>query len=209
MKFFLKNYLLQRSKELNIPMPNDWKEKLYKFLEVEKQINMHFIFTDYGYTPRTLNAGSMIPKTINFTKEWAVQIVFFDNEKTQNAFLITVGHELTHKEKELCTLRIRGTDRKFVWYLNEVHADFGATQKMINSSRKALISSIEYKKALKKSDEGDAKHPSWSRRKNYVEKFNFDINLIRQIANDVNCKNNQLINKAINFYDTIILFPEI
>ena len=46
-------------------------------------------------------------------------------------------------------------------------------------------------------------------KKNYVEKFNFYINLIRQIANDVNCKNNQLINKAINFYDTIILFPEI
>ncbi|MCM1258588.1 MAG: hypothetical protein NC307_12130 [Roseburia sp.] len=37
----------------------------------------------------------------------------------------------------------------FIAYVNELHADFGATEKMANSSRQKLLDSMEYKKVQK------------------------------------------------------------
>ena len=67
--------------------------------------------------------------TIVATPEWAFQLVV-DTEASA-VFMITLGHELTHKEKEIsCFRHLFGL--RFCTWINEVHADFGATQKMLD-----------------------------------------------------------------------------
>ena len=76
---------------------------------------------------------------------------------------------------------------------------------MAACSRQKLLDSTRYKKALKKKDKGDFAHPSWERREYYVTNFNFDEKLIRQIARDVGCLNERLIEKITQFYKPIVL----
>lgn len=92
----------------------------------------------------------MLPHYILCSTRWALRLVFHQDEKTFNAFRITIGHELTHKE-------------------------------------------------------GDFMHPSWERREYYAEHFNFDEELIRQIAIDVGCSNEKLIKRISEYYKKIIL----
>ena len=206
---FLKLYIQKRAQELNLPFPNNWKEILYEYKKIENVINKHIIFTDYGYTPKTLNAGSMIPHVINLTKEWAAYIVLYNNEKTKNAFLITLGHELTHKDNEFSTLGCFGVNKKFINWANEIHADFGGTQKLFNSDRNTLVNSCEYKIKYRKKDVDFPSHPSWARRKYYAKNFDFNRMLIQQIAEDVGCNNKKLIDKVCDFYIDIYLIPAI
>ena len=58
---------------------------------------------------------------------------------------------------------------------------------------------------LKKKDEEGFIHPSWDKREYYIEHFDFDEKLIRQIAADVGCSNSKLIQKVCNYYKRIVL----
>lgn len=203
--YFLKNYVKKRAIELNMSFPSNWESIMYEYKKIEKDIKKYILFTDYGYNPKTLNGGSMIPYVINLTKEWAVRIVLFNSEDTKNAFFITIGHELTHKDKEFSRLRFGKRNRQFIARVNEVHADFGAAQKMVNNNRQKLLDSIEYKRLLKKVDNEDFSHPSWARRKYYVENFDFNRELINKIAEDIGYTNQDLIDKVCNHYQEIKL----
>lgn len=147
---------------------------------------------------------------INCSPEWAARLVLFNDEATQNAFAMTIGHELTHLEGEFCKKGLHGEDKKFQSWLDEVHADFGSAEKMVDCDRNKLMESIEYKLNLKKKDKDANSHPSWRRRKYYAEHYDFDKKLIKKIANDVGCKNEGLIGEAIKFYgkDNILLNPK-
>ena len=94
---------------------------------------------------------------------------------------------------------------KFISWVNEVHADFGAAEKMADSSRNKLILSMKYKLSLKQTDNDSPTHPSWEKRLDYVSNYDFDETLIRKIAEDTGCQNEILINKIISYYKPIML----
>ena len=96
-------------------------------------------------------------------------------------------------------------DKTFINYVNEVHADFGAAEKMVDSDRHKLILSMKYKLSLKHTDNDLSSHPSWKRRLEYVSDYDFDEILIRRIADDAGCHNETLINEITSYYRPIIL----
>lgn len=87
---------------------------------------------------------------------------------------------------------------RFMNWINEIHADFGGTQKMADSSRQRLLASIKYEKNIHQSLDDDF-HPSWDRRE-----------LIDQIAKDAGCEDAKFIDKVKNcgYYNDIILKDE-
>ena len=195
-----------RAKEHKLSVPKNYESIMCRYKKIRNLGKNRIVFSwlfDAG--SRVLNASPMIPGLIVLNAEWAAKIVLEDCEDTMNAFMITVGHELTHKDKEVNWVIYTGNNRKFVAQVNEIHADFGAAQKMCGSSRQALLKSIEYKRKNKKADDGDFAHPPWWKRYEYVNEYNFDKTLIRKIADDVNCQNERLINYLICFYDDIVL----
>lgn len=201
----IKRRIFQVAKDLNKQVPNNYQQILGKIQEnciSEEKIIFSWL---YGSGSMTLNANATIPHCVICTAGWAVRLVFYQDEKTFNAFRITLGHELTHKEGDFFSFCYKRRDYKLMYQSREVHADFGAAEKMTNCSRKKLLDSIRYKKALKETDKGDFFHPSWERREYYAEHFNFDEELIRQIAIDVGCSNEKLIKKISEYYKKIIL----
>lgn len=134
------------------------------------------------------------------TQEWLINLIIDETDNTQNAFLITLGHELTHQDEEVSKKNISNEDKKFVNWVIEVYCDFGAAKKMVEYSRERLIKSMEYKINMKHSSIEDENHPSWNNRLKYATNYNFDKKLIKQIYTDSGCKNEKLLNKAIEFY---------
>lgn len=159
----------------------------------------------YGSIKDNLNASSAIPFCVILKKSWISKIVFDDTDATFNAFKGTVGHELTHKNNDMRGCKYRAFDRLFINRVNEIHADFGAAEKMFDNSRQILLETILYKMKLVKKPSIDKIHPTWEQRYNYVYNFNFDKTLIRRIANDVGCTNEKLIQKVISHFDEIYL----
>lgn len=146
-----------------------------------------------------------------YSMVWAVNILFNDSADTHNAFLITMGHELTHKEKSICPLIYiyRTPWCRFVAWTNEVHCDFNGARIFADSSREKLLQSMKYKLAYNENngvkDTGDGAHPSWKQRIHYAEKYDFREDLIRKIAEDAGCHNEHLIRKVCTFFEDIKL----
>lgn len=133
---------------------------------------------------------------IQVSQAYAAKLVLNDSNDIHNAFLMSLGHEMTHKDNDIKVIKgmfiKNGT--KFLAHVNEVHADFGAVQKLANNNREKQLKAMKYKQSYKKNvDVSDFCHPSWNQRYNYIEKYNFDEKLIRQIAADVGCTNEKLI----------------
>ena len=112
---------------------------------------------------------------------------------------------MTHKDGDYFNLLSFGINKRFVNYVNEVHADFGAAKKMVNSDREKLIASMNYKLSLKANDKNTSDHPSWSTRKYYAENYNFNKELIERIAKDVGCNNKDLIEEVCKYYNSDII----
>lgn len=91
---------------------------------------------------------------------------------------------------------------------NRSSSDFAAAEKMVNSSRQKLLASIQYKIIAKPNNTDSFTHPSWIHRKEYVENYDFEDNLIHRIANDAKCVNDELIRKVKDYYRTIVLAKE-
>ena len=78
----------------------------------------------------------------------------------KNAFKITVGHELGHKEKHINRL-FHVWDIKFLSWVQEVYCDFYGTDLMAKGIKANLISSIIYKSKNKNCNKCDSDNPSW------------------------------------------------
>lgn len=151
-----------------------------------------------------LSACAILPDHILVSQEWAIQL--FLNKEINNAFIITIGHEKVHLEKDFVYKKaINKCEKKFISHVNEVHADFGAAVKMADSSRDKLILSMKYKLSLKHIDNDSPTHPSWKKRLEYASDYDFNEILIRKIADDTGCHNEFLINKITSYYKPIIL----
>lgn len=206
MDIFIKYHIIRRAKELKIKIPENYIAIINNIENVytKNNIKIRFSILKDG-NAKFINATSTIKKYIIFNAEWAARLVLFDDEETKNAFQITLGHELAHKDGDYFNLLFFGKNKRFVNYVNEVHADFGAAEKMANFDRKKLIASMNYKLSLKANDKNTSDHPSWNTRKYYVENYNFNKKLIERIAKDVECNNKDLIEKVYKYYNSNIV----
>lgn len=168
-----------------------------------------------------LSAQSSFGKSIIVSPEWAYTLMSSNNDNVNNAFLITIGHEITHKENDIHFINGLSSFIFSCW-INELHADFGAAEKMVNNNRQLLLESCKYKKERvllwrQSSKDKYSKfadllfnkipqdHPSWQQRIDYITNYNFNEELIRKIAKDTKCSNEKRIQKVINQFDPIIL----
>lgn len=204
---FTKDYIAEKAKKENIAIPPNYEERLETYCQLVQSYGHKLEFRKgRSLTCNSLNANAGLKNwSIVATPEYAYQLV--SDPEIDLPFKITLGHELTHKERDLICLIPRKL--KFYAWLNEAHADFGAAQKMFDSNRQVLLDSISFKLNYIKKHEGhdweDYSHPSLARRRYYVENFDFDENLIRQIARDVNYRNNRVIEKVCNHFENIKL----
>lgn len=146
---------------------------------------------------------------------WAMKLVLCHSDDLENEFLITAGHEMTHLNDFLKD-GYANENKKFINWVNEVHADFSGAKIMANSSKEKLLSCIDYKIYLKSKNKHTwlkkltlkligSTHPSWQQRRIYVETGAFDEKLIKEIAKITGCMNQELIDKVIDYYKPIIL----
>lgn len=147
---------------------------------------------------------------------WASKLILFNNSEIEDVFLITSGHEMTHIEKEFSYRHLKAENRKFVKWVNEVHADFGGAKIMADSSKERLLSCIDYKIRLKSLGKQywikrlirqliGSTHPSWQQRRIYAETGVFDKALIETIAINTGCIDKDLVNDVVNYYQEIVL----
>lgn len=153
----------------------------------------------------SLSASSSIYHLIVVSAKWIENVVIYDDEKITNAFILTLGHELAHKDGDFIGICFNSNDRKFIHWVTEVHHDFAAAKKMVYSSRAKLLESITYKISVKPNNKDTISHPSWFHRKEYVENYDFNEVLISLIADKTKCKNKNLIKKVIKHYTPITL----
>lgn len=205
----LNMYIFYRAKKLKKEVPKNYKEILEQRTNLPQLNKNKFKFSFWQGALSSLPSASVtIFGGIMCSPEWAARLVLFNDEATINAFTMTIGHELTHKGKELNKKCLSKNDKRFKSWVTEVHADFGGAEKMVDCDRHKLVESMRYKLKQKRKDKYHESHPSWALRKCYAEYCDFNEKLIRRIAEDTCCHNEDLIDEAINFYDDILLHPQ-
>ena len=201
-----KKYIFKKAQQSNIEIPKNYENILQFYCDLISKYGYSLIFGLYpglDIDKIGANAGLFKYSSIVATPEWAFQLVC-NNESAHIAFLMTLGHELTHKEKDLFP-PMYGCGTKFVAWVNEVHADFGGTQKMLNDNRISALEAITYKMKQKSTDIENYSHPSWSRRQHYITNYNFNSELIKKIAQDAQYSNERVINKISSHFEEIVL----
>lgn len=210
------NQIKRKFKRTKMPIniPDNYFEILDKYAAMVSYHDYILEFsTKSGMNKRGLNAfagtSSKKQSIIAATPEWAVQLIVHNNVETDNAFKITLGHELTHKDPEVW-LKDRLLDCKLLLHLREIHADFGGAKKMASSSRDVLVCSCEFKKHFKekerrKKDRSTLFHPSWAKRLEYATYYDFNADLIKKVAEDLGYdlskrRHKQLLDQIITAY---------
>lgn len=221
----LDRYLIMKHIQSKSLRNNIDAKAFYDWLDKQENIslpnNVLFRFTTLkdGFSS-LLSASAHQPNYIIASPEWASRLFLFDSEATRNAFSITLGHETTHTEGDFSTKGFHGKNKKFINWVNEVHADFGAAQKMVSSNKEKLLNSIDYKIAAKEEKKNillkllektvlvfikETSHPSWQQRRIYAETGVFDKALIENLAIDTGCTDKDLVNDVVNYYQEIVL----
>lgn len=186
------------------------KEYIYNILNKYsklEQLNGNHLFYNKSIFD-SVNANSAFFNIILVNYGWALHLIRNQNEETDNDFRITIGHELGHKAGDFpisMKYLFSRNAMKLIFWSNEVQHDFYAAKIMVNCSRDALISSMKYKIKLKKNNKSDLSHPSWVKRLYYAEHFDFNEDLIKQIAIDTKCDNFELVKEIVDFYGIIEL----
>lgn len=221
-RILIKIHIIHRSKKLNKSIPNDIGSKIDEYENMFVPDNLvKFSFIKDGFFV-LLNGRATGVNGILLTPEWAARLLLDNNDDTINAYLITIGHEMTHNEGDFSINGFQGKNKKFINWVNEVHADFGAAEKMVEYNRQKLIDSMQYKmdakkkpkckllnnfikKALNLLHSDEYTHPTWETRLEYATNYNFDKELIEKIASETGCTNDALIKEICAYYKPIVL----
>lgn len=194
-------HVKMRAREWDIPLPDNAEARIAC---IEERFRKKGILIKFSTFP-SLNNGSLGANAgfthIIFSLEWAAYLVLKNDKTVWNAFLCSIGHELTHRDGNDINPFLHPINIRFIAWANEVHADFESENKMLGQSRSRLIAAMKFKYSQKEQDQDSCSHPSWKRRIHYAENFEtFDEKLIRQIAKDARCKNKKLIQEVIDHY---------
>ena len=174
-----------------------------KYPQLDKKIVLFSWAMDMG--SNKLNASASIPGLIVINAAWAAQLVMYSDIETERAYLITIGHEIMHQTKEFRYFTPFKSEIKFISWINEVRANYGAASIMFSGNRSILLNALYYKLNANGECGDTLLHPSWEKRIKYTREYNFDKELICKIAIDSGCTNQKLINKICDYYKPIIL----
>ena len=169
-----------------------------------KLLNGKTLAFDYSIPgAHTINAGfdkERAPQNIFINIFWAFLIFTRHDSVTEHAFCTTIGHELSHATDFSCKGYF-GRNKRFICYVNEIRADYNGILVGANGRRSDGLISMKFKmrnSGVYSCLVSDCTHPSWLKRIRYVQNYScFNADLIRQIAKDVGCRNQQLIDKVI------------
>lgn len=209
MQFPILRLKLKRyARKQKISLPVDYVYRLSMYQKLSSQVGCRIVLSWSFNLSGKINAGANVPRCIVLNRAWVKQIVWNDSSDVYIAFKATIGHELTHKEGDFRILTIFKNSRKFVSYVNEAHADFGGTLKMLDGNRETALQVIRYKQSIneplqKKSP--SKTHPSWQQRYDYIANYNFNEELIRRIAKDIDFDDETLIRKISDHFEEIYL----
>lgn len=201
-------HIKSHAKKNKICLPSEFEDILEDAISTYKYSAKKIVFSWFMDGGRKVpNASATIPGIIVINAEWATRLVLYPNdEKMKAAFQLTMGHEFTHQENDYFFLEPFTKEEKFVYWVNEVHADFGGIVKVFEGSVEKGLRAMEYKKRYKNHKDKDSfTHPSWERRMNFIKEYDFNVNLIREIAGIVGCRNEKLIRRVEKHFDEIIL----
>lgn len=201
-------YIRRKAKREHRSLPNDYKCILYRFAEKYStdNIKVHYLwFWDAG--GRFPNASATIPGVILLNPVWASLLVEKNNDETiVDVLKMTIGHELTHQENDYFYFEPFSKAQKFVNWINEIHADYGGIIKAFDGDVNRGIKALEFKKKCKGSKDKDGRtHPAWKRRIEYIRKYDFNADIINNVAEITGCKNHRLIDIICDHYDNIEL----
>ena len=219
MKMFILDKILISNK-----INRRYRKKVISYKDIDHQLNQltSSIYDEYNlkHVPIVfswlIDSGSNFPTAfllrnnqICLNSEWAFLLISEKTNLVKRSFLASIGHELTHTKVDYVCRKSCITCRKFVNWVNEIHADFGAAEYALSSKRYLLLESFNFKRVLKlkacKKDRASFSHPSWEYRILCISQYNFDHFLIRKIANDCKCCDNNLIEDITNYYSEIKL----
>lgn len=173
---------------------------LKTYLDCDKYILNRIYIYYFLLSPNKENANSSIPYIVRINSKWIIELINnYNNKELINAFKITIGHELGHKQKHINRLKYL-FDLRFLSWVQEVYCDFYGTDLMADGIKANLISSIIYKSKNKNCNKCDSSHPSWNNRLEYAKTGIFNEKLINQIYEDSGCNNATLLDKVIDFY---------
>ncbi len=207
----VKRYIKRRARKSNLDCPEEIEDilekEVQKYSAESKKIIFSWIWDGGGKTP---NASATIPGIIFVNAEWAARLVLFsEDENMYDAFGLTMGHEFTHQENDYFFLEPLTKNEKFVYWVNEVHADFGGIVRAFGGNARQGLRAMEYKRKSKTREDRDSfTHPSWERRMYFIREHDFDAKLVREIADIVGCRNEYLIDKVAKHFDKIVLCKE-
>ena len=187
-------------------------------IKFPKSYNIYFMWDFIFSMPdKMLNAfilrkhdhESTFPVCMN--RLWAQEIIrnYYDQNILASA-RISIGHEFAHITKRPRNLGHDKSLDTFLMWCDEIQADFNGA-KFFDFGREELIQSCKHKQQYKLTyigkDKSSPSHPSWTKRLHYAANFNFDDDLIRQIAKDTGtCISNKMIDQILNHYG-ICKFP--
>ncbi len=155
----IKVYIYIDAKKRRVIIPKDYLtilvNELKRFANWKGKIRYSWFWSAGVHVP---NASATIPGLILVNAEWATKIVLNqDNPHMHDAFAMTIGHEMTHQEKDFYYFDLFTADGKFVNWVDEVHADFGGVQKGLDSSRSRALFAMKYKLSCKKKKDKDTR----------------------------------------------------
>lgn len=149
--------------------------------------------------------------------KWIQQIIQHPT-KYHDAFYMTLGHELSHYKHDLNSHKnffenTRNKNKKFESWVDEVHADFGGIATALSSNRLRGINAMEIKHALlrekfntKNQKQTYNSHPPMEKRIEFIKKYNFNETLIRKIAEETMCNDENRIMALVHNYEEIQLY---
>ncbi len=203
---FLINHIYNKAKLLGKELSKDEIKNTINQYNSLPQLKRNKILYDYIFLGFSrLSASATIYQLIMISAKWIEDVVIYHDEKILNAFILTLGHELAHKDGDFTKVYFNYNDRKFIHWVTEVHHDFSAAEKMACSSREKLLDAITYKIIAKPDNKDAFSHPSWKNRKKYVLQYDFNDKLISEIASNTDCTNKKLIKDICDHYQPIFL----
>lgn len=177
-------------------------------LQKYQNLTDYNVFFYLTFWEGSLNGSSFVPLIVNVNTDWAYYVCINDCPDTEIAFLMTIGHELGHKKKDLVPRKlsksisnIAESEKIFIRWVREVYCDFYGLKKIHNGdinkfdiSTNIKIAYIKNELQLKgcseeicnrAADKDTMNHPSWNKRKKYIYHRKFNEELLHHIAGDV------------------------
>lgn len=203
---FVNLYIKIRAKKEHKRLPSEYRQILSRVIGKYSDAGCRLVYAWFWDAGDAMpNASATIPGIILINSVWAYLLITgYDNEVVMDAFDMTICHELTHLDNDYLYIEPFTKESRFVYWVNEVHADFGGIVKAFDGDGVRGIKSLQYKYELIGNRDKDSRmHPSWQKRIEYVRSGIFDSHLIRKIADAVGCKDQDLIDKVCGHYASI------